>query len=173
MGWTDDEIEKRVRLAEAAGGTAAERVPDIESWGLFAYGDASGASGGGVGSFLWFQREEDLLNYTKSHIVFLSPGPSSSDPQEVEASVHITLDLVSSGQLDYESGRVMLNKALKHYSQIEWWGTMQSLCSDDSKFAGDVRAWFRSQRSVPNGSRHPVQNDEMLAFASSLQDYGQ
>lgn len=145
-------------------------IPVPRSWLFFSYGDASPAIGGGVGAFHWFKTRRGMLDYVSNWLAFENPGPSSSDPEKVLVRVKKVL-AGSKGSAALESTRKKLNKALKGYSQIQWWGTFSQLCSGNETFPSQVRgAFFRSDESLPKAA--PVPTVQRKEFISFLSEYG-
>jgi hypothetical protein len=144
-------------------------------WGLFAYGDAPPAIGGGFGAFQWFSTQVEMLDFVKRHLTFLNPGLSGIDPGRVAREVQELVD--SLGQSPsaevLETARLRLNHILKTFSQTEWWGTLEELLQGGHSYATKVRARFRDRDQPVNESTgRPIQGNELAAFMDFIEQYG-
>lgn len=59
----EDEIGALVEAANARWADDALREPKSKSWGMYSYGDAPPAIGGGMGAFTWFDSKTALLKF--------------------------------------------------------------------------------------------------------------
>jgi hypothetical protein len=151
-------------------------IPEInaDTWGMFSYGDAPAGIGGGTGCFMWFATREGMLEFVTDVFPFSPPGPNGSDELAVVREVKRIIEQLLAGQLSGEGGRELLNRALQHYSQIEWWGTFDALCSGQHLYAQKVIQYFRESL----GSSHkadihtPIKVGEIESFKAFLQDFG-
>jgi hypothetical protein len=172
--WTisEDEWDERREKTQDIGIAMLNREPCRSDWGLFAYGDAPPAIGGGFGLFQWFSTQVEMLDYVKRHLTFMNPGLSSIDPGRV---AHEVQELVKSlGQNPsaevLETARLPLNHILQTFSQVEWWGAFEDLLQGDHSYATKVRAWFRDGDEESTG--RPIQEDELAAFIDAIGQYG-
>ncbi|NLS90879.1 MAG: hypothetical protein GXX96_01660 [Planctomycetaceae bacterium] len=165
-----EEYEERAEKALQATQVASDLWPSQGSWGAFIYGDAPGGIGGGLGCFCWFDRKEQLLEYVKTHLVFLNPGPATMDPAKVAASVQETIERIETGMLDMRADQAQVNLQLQSFSQIEWWGKFSELLDGDTEFARRVRQWFRG--SDDSEAPAPIVPEEEDRFAEELRSYG-
>jgi hypothetical protein len=168
----DDKRTERAAAADKAAEAAYESGPSLTKWGMFYYGDAPAAIGGGVGAFIWFESERDLLDFIETHLPFSPPGPTSCDVEPVLSRVHEILDRLRNHKADRDTARLELNDALKRFSQINWWGLGAELFSGISPFPIEVRLWFRETKQDPDLSDRPISEDEKHAFLESLTEYG-
>jgi hypothetical protein len=166
------ELEMRRTSAQAAATAAWDENPAPRDWGLFSVSDAPAGIGGGVGAFLWFDSESDVLNFIEAHIAFHSPGPITVDVEALLLKVGAIVDKFKAHEIDYSAARLQLNSALEHFSQIQWWGATSDLLSADSEFPRRVRSWFRGNRGVSDSSDDPISEPEREAFWHSLVEYG-
>lgn len=173
MNLSDEDIERREKVAQELAEAAHERRPDSQSWGLYSYGDGPPAAGGGVGAFFWFSSEAELLDFIALHLLFSAPGPSSVPVEPRLVDVGEIIDKLRKGELEKEPARLALNNSLKRFSQIEWWGTRSNLFSADSEFPRRVRASFRvDERGEPGSIGHPITEEEEKDFLQYLETYG-
>ncbi|GHF12530.1 hypothetical protein GCM10017044_03110 [Kordiimonas sediminis] len=144
----------------------------IEAWGMYSYGDAPGALGGGFGSFVWFATQPELLKFISETLPYAPPGPSSSDENEVALSVNRIVSELDSCQRTLLESIEQLNGALKAYSQITWIGTYGDLKASGNAFAVTVRSEFREFNDDSVNEGRPVSNDEQADFLEFLSTYG-
>jgi hypothetical protein len=171
MSLSGKEIESRAELARELGQVAHERRPDAGSWAIWAYGDAPAAIGGGEPAFLWFASQTELLDYIATYLPFDPPGPYGTPMEPVLATVGGVVQRLKNGELKREPARLELNKALKRFSQIEWWGTRSDLFSEDSKFPRTVRAAFRGEYEETSSADGPITAKEEEDFLDFLETY--
>lgn len=174
--WTvsEEEYERRTEQAREVGWAAAAKSPGEKSWGFFSYGDAPGAIGGGVGQFQWYESREEMLEYVRRHLTFLMPGQSSIDPGRVAREVEETMANFSGKDEDLENLRLKLNKSLRTFSIISWWGTFPTLLQSDESFPASVRSWCREEMSnyEEEGTSEPIADEELDDFLTALHEYG-
>lgn len=150
-------------------------MPEINAntWGMFTYGDAPGGIGGGVGGFIWFTSKDEMLRFVADVLPCSPPGPAESDELAVAREVKLNIEQLLAGQLSWEVGRELLNRTLQHYSQIEWWGTFDALCTGDHPYAQKVIQYFReSLDNCKTDIQTPIKVDEIESFKEFLQDFG-
>jgi hypothetical protein len=168
-----EEAEALMEEAREAGSAASEHTPTPETWGMYVYGDASPAIGGGVGVFLWFTNRAQMLDYVKRLLTFMSPGPASVDWGRVATNVRSIVRAVEEGHISLETGQIRLNKALKQFSQIQWWGNFDALLSGPDPFARELRTNFRdSDDTDDEEAAAPIAEDEREEYMTFLQEYG-
>jgi len=68
-----DAIREAMDEAAEAGQQASSRKPQLGMWGAWIYDDGHPAMGGGVGGFSWFDSRDDLLDYMREYLPFISP----------------------------------------------------------------------------------------------------
>jgi hypothetical protein len=143
------------------------------SWGMFSYGDAPPAIGGGMGSFSWFNNRTALLNFVEEVLPFSPPGPGNSDPLAVAAEVRAVVAAARSGEIDLEKARKKLNPILKAYSQIEWMGTFRDLKDGNGAYARKVIKEYRRSSDLPVGaSPIAIARSQLADFKIFLAEYG-
>jgi len=167
------DIDQLVDAANACWEDDSLRTPTNKSWGFYAYGDAPGGIGGGVGMFCWFDGRAPMLKFIADVLPFSPPGPSTSDPLEVASRVRQTLDQVKAGELTLVTARTRLNKVLRSYSQIEWIGTFKDLKDGASPYARRLIQEFRRQYGLPVSTRPiHITPSQMADFRLFLSEYG-
>ena len=168
-----EEIETLEEQARQGCINATERVPTPSDWGFFAYGDAPPAIGGGAGAFLWFSDRSAMLDYVRRFMIFMLPGPMNADWAAVSDAVHAIVDAVERSEIQLETGMIRLNKALKSFSQLEWWGTFDLLLSSPDIYPRRVRARFRdSENEDSDEAASPILSLERERFLEFIQTYG-
>src|SRR5215475_1904288 len=148
--WTipEEESVRRAVFAQAAAEGAAKPPKTRKSWGLFAYGDAPPGIGGRIGSFLWFSSRSRLFEFVGEHLTFFAPGRSDIDPGRVAAEVNRIARRMEKRSVGLPAGIRLLNRTLRHFSQIEWIGTFEELLHQNGNFPRRVRSWYRESRSL-------------------------
>jgi hypothetical protein len=148
--------------------------PNAEWWGVFSYGDAPGAIGGGVGSIEWFPTRSALLTFIAD--VFPYDPPGLGDTGIVASVVTAITANMQHGVISNADGINRLNHALTRYSQITWIGTFAELCNSDDAFCQDVRSWYRKQidddQKADIDQHAPIQPAEFDEFCDVIQEYG-
>jgi hypothetical protein len=172
LNLSDEDIERREKAAQELAQAANERTPDSQSWGLFSYGDGPPAAGGGVGIFLWFSSEAELLDFVALHLLFSEPGPTGVLVEPRLVAVGEIIDKLRIGELERGPARLALNNSLKCFSQIEWWGTRSNLFSADAEFPRRVRARFRDDWGKPDSTGQAITEEEEKDFLQYLETYG-
>jgi hypothetical protein len=144
--WTisEEEAVRRAAFAQAAAENASKPAKTRESWGLFAYGDAPPAISGGVGGFLWFPSRSRLFDFVGEHLTFIAPGRSDIDPGRVAAETKVIARRMATQSVGLPAGIRLLNRTLRHFSQVEWIGTLEELLGENGRFPRKVRSWIGS-----------------------------
>ncbi len=169
MNWDPEALTD---LANEAMSTSSSRDPLEFNWGLFAWGDAPPACGGGVGAFQWF----DELSAVLSFVTDLSPAGFATFDEEAE---WIELrDQLRQIALRFEADSAAaisaFNDNLKSLLQIEWISSLEDLLSGHGCFPRLIRARFRGddddEATAKNVDAIGVsERDEFLVF---LSEYG-
>jgi hypothetical protein len=169
----DHEIQALEAAANDRWSDDALREPKVSSWGMYSYGDAPPAIGGGMGAFTWFDNRTALLKFVADVLPFSPPGPGNSDPLAVATKVKEVLASVKAGDLDLEKARRKLNVILRAYSQIEWMGTFKDLKDGNSTYARKIVKNFRRSRDLPVGAAPvAVGRSQVEDFKEFLAEYG-
>ncbi len=148
---------------------AHARTPRRTDWGIYFTSDSPAAAGGGGGCFAWFGSEAALLRAITKHLVHFSPGPVSADAERVQARVAAIAADFEATPTGRTRTRTRLNRALRGFAVLRWWGDFASLAFGGRRFARDVRASFRD---AEQGSSGPIGEAELDRFIEYLQMYG-
>ncbi len=176
--WTisEEEYDQRVGEAREAGERAYELKSRRPCWGLFSYGDAPGGmAGSGVGIFQWFETKTAMLEYVGHHLTFSSAGPSDVDPGRVADEARTLVETVGpeSNPEVLEATRLELNKILRDFSQVEWWGSFEDLLQGNHPYAKEVRVWFRDRSDKEEkAADRPIGESEVADFQAAIEEYG-
>lgn len=139
-----------------------EKDPTSYSWGFFAYDDAPGVIGGGVGNFSWFDSKDELVS-------FLAKFPllaHSSDSSDTELFVKAKNFLSSVAPENFDQKVVdELNKMISGVEQIQWFGQLDDLLSGETEFAEGLRKFFSQ-------SSDKLANNRIPEFAEFLRGWG-
>jgi hypothetical protein len=171
----EDVLVARCDAADKAWAELPAREPQPETWGMYSYGDAPPAIGGGVGAFVWFETREELLAFVGSVLPFSPPGPSNRDFLKVESDARALVAEVRSVTCDLECVRERLNGVLSDFSRIEWWGQFHDLCAGRHPYAQAVIASFRESLAEDGEDtvvKGPIREDELGEFKLYLETYG-
>lgn len=169
----DKQINALERAANDLWGNDALSTPKSTSWGMYSYGDAPAAIGGGVGAFTWFDSRSALLKFVTEALPFSPPGPHDSDPLAVADKVKSLVTQIRAGDLDLESARRKLNTVLRAYSQIEWIGTFKDLKDGNGAYAKRIIKEFRESQALPVGKAPvAVSRTQLKDFKEFLASYG-
>ena len=172
MGFSGDELNTLAEESEKKGDEHYFHIPESSTWGICAYGDASGAIGGGVQAFLWFVSKEDMFDYIGRLLPHSAPGPASADLTKIcQTTIHI-VSKWSDGEITMESALSQLNIALKRHSQIDWCGQFEELLSGDAEIAKSVRSRHNPVNEEGEEDDRIITADEQQEFIEILQQYG-
>ncbi|MEA5473347.1 hypothetical protein VB716_03840 [Synechococcus sp. CCY9201] len=151
---------------------SCDRDPRVFAWGLFAWGDAPPAIGGGVGAFQWFNSLEDVLEF----VTDLSPAGYMTFEEEDWLQLRDTLRKIAKEfQSSPRQSITDFNSQLKSLLQIDWIGSFEELLSGDEDFARKVRVSFREDwidQPSPTGSSRGIDSSETNEFIEFLDQYG-
>lgn len=171
MSWNSELLTEQANTLTQ---TTSERDPRAYSWGLFSWGDAPPAIGGGTGCFQWFDSREELLAFLTDY----SPALYMSFEQEEEwIGFRDRLRAIAESFED-EPLRSLgtFNSVLKGLLQIDWIGGFEELCQGQESFCCKVRGWFRDPGDIDEAaiqaSEAPIEPDELQDFCERLQEYG-
>lgn len=162
--------------ADEAWGKVTDVEPTDEHWGMFSYGDAPGALGGGFGAFAWFDDRASLLSFVEDVLPFSPRGPGNEDPIPVADAVAAVIEDIRRNALPLEQGRQKLNEELVGCSQIEWWGTFRELRGGVSPYSRELIKSFRQhimdEENIKDVSVDPVRDKELDDFKDYISTYG-
>ncbi|MGS2742581.1 hypothetical protein ACU6TU_03160 [Halomonas sp. LS-001] len=145
-------------------------TPTDKSWGLYFAGDDSPAMGGGVGAFYWFGSKDEMLRFIVQVLPFNPPGPAHDNPLAKQHQVSVISEAIRMNAISDEQGIIQLNKALKGFSCIEWWGTLEMLTTGQDNFAKRVVSAFEMQEDRPLSL--PLRGSQRSAWLAFLSEYG-
>ncbi len=167
---------------------ATEHVPDKDSWGFFSHLDIPPAfCGSGMSGFIWFEDEEQMLQF----LYQVAPFTSNLD-DEIKQQQHFDVAewVHNYSQPQYphleisiDRMRLGINKELAGHLHFSWIGSFRDLTRGDESYARFIRARFREtiskdevpdfdQDSVPEGLAAPVTSDETEEFKEFLSTWG-
>ena len=123
MSWNSELLTEQANTLTQ---TTSERDPRAYSWGLFSWGDAPPAIGGGTGCFQWFDSREELLAFLTDY----SPALYMSFEQEEEwIGFRDRLRAIAESFEDEPlRSLATFNSVLKGLLQIDWIGGFEELC---------------------------------------------
>ena len=161
MAKTDlsDLIEKRSQDLNTMHG----KTPKKGSWGFYCGGDASGAVGGGVGSFHWEASRAGMIRFLRNYSLAMYLPKSGLDLVAINAEVERITDAMKTDMLSDPSALKALNKALRHVLQFDWIGEYTELRDGNSKYARALRKRFR------NGDAAPIRRNEKATWLEFLE----
>ena len=163
-------------LTERCNQTIAEtnaRDPRVFAWGLFAYADAPGGIGGGVGGFQWFGDLPELLSFiTDLSAAGYATFDEEADWQEMRGCLR---QIAERYERDPDQAIRAFNQELVSLLQINWIGQLEDLLSGAGEYPKTVRAHFRDDwDDQPTAtSIELIKEAEVEAFISFLGAYGQ
>jgi len=143
MSWNSELLTEQANTLTQ---TTSERDPRAYSWGLFSWGDAPPAIGGGTGCFQWFDSRDELLAFLTEY----SPALCMSLKQEEEwIGFRDRLRAIAASFEDEPlKSLVAVNSVLKGLLQIDWIGRFEELCQGQESFCCKVRGWFRDPGDI-------------------------
>lgn len=166
-----DDLEARVKDAEARWQATVLGNPGECEWGFFSYGDAPAAIGGGIGMFAWFSDRQSMLDFIASSLPYCPPGPSHLDPDEVATRTSTIVAKLKLGTVSDPEGINELNTALVNCSQLTWMGTVTDLLTGDHPYALEVRQAFHDSVDDEPSSA-PIDEGRTQEFFEFLQEWG-
>ena len=169
MAWDPEALTER---AHEVMSIASSRDPQQFPWGVFAWADGPPACGGGVGAFLWFDEQAELLAF----LTDLAPAAFMTFDDEAEwLELRERLRRTASSLETKPGGEIAdLNAELTSLLQIDWIGRLEQLLSGDGLFAIKVRAGFRSDwdDKPEQVNTSAITDEELQAYLEYLSEYG-
>lgn len=138
--------------------------------GFFSYSDAPAAIGGGSGHFLWFDSYHNLYQFLADYFVVLGPGRYDLDHEKVYKNVGEIIKQLAAGKISTKKAIQEINKAGKHFSQIEWIGELEDLTEGNSEFAKKTREFFYEKKEEP--VQNKIIKKDLPVFVKSIGEYG-
>ena len=167
------DLDERIEKAEAKWQQhySSEEALPSNPWGFFSYRDAPGAIGGGVGAFVWFATRNEALDFIAEVLPFSPPGSSTADWDAVATDTRQIVDKMKAGTLDDSDGVAALNKSLRTFSQISFFGHEQSILIGDGKFPRSLRAQYLNERASDDAAKYDEDGEtDVPAISSADQD---
>jgi hypothetical protein len=157
------------QLTEAANehlNESAQRDPRDFRCGLFAWGDAPPACGGGIGCFQWFATVEEALTFvTDSSPALYCTFDEEDEWLLMRQRLRAIADQWQDRPVD---ALAAFNAELKGLLQIDWIGRYQDLCEGSHPFCTHVREAFAETEGKTDAGVE-AGHEDWLAF---LQQYG-
>ena len=141
---------------------SVDRDPRECSWGLFAWGDAPPACGGGVGAFQWFASQEELMTFISEWST--SCFMTFDDEADWRDQCERLRSILSGWDQDSAATLTALNAELKGLLQIDWIGRFADLTSSQDSYCLRVQEAFAMDD--PDGA------DDDEALVDFLETYG-
>jgi hypothetical protein len=138
-------------------------------WGAWIYDDGHAAMGGGVGGFFWFESRDDLLDYMREYLPFMSPTiQHRADAADVLAKCYATVDAYHAGEIEAGTAVARLNNTVRGLVVVEWWGLFDQLLEGDEAFSCEIRNLFHGD--APDSASQPahIASERINAFADFL-----
>ena len=167
MAWDPEQLTDEAN--ELANNTAG-RNPAEYPWGLFFWGDAPPACGGGTGCFQWFASLEETLSFISD----FSPamyGTFDEEPEWIKLRDALWA-ITSRFEADPGAALTALNQELKGLLQVEWIGTYDNLCNGMEAFPQKIREWYRERDEDGPTDEPPITGREEGEFRERLAEYG-
>lgn len=167
MAWDPEQLTDQAN--ELANNTASHN-PGEYPWGVFAWGDAPPACGGGTGCFQWFASLQEALSFISD----FSPAMYATfdeEPEWVELRDDLR-EITSRFEAEPEATLKALNQELKGLLQVEWIGTYDSLCNGMEEFPQKIREWYRNRDEDGPADEPPITGSEEAEFRERLAEYG-
>lgn len=141
--------------------------PRENPWGMYAWGDAPAAIGGGMGAFQWFASRQQLLDF----LCELSPSLycCHDSEQDWRLQTQRLRQILTGLDADPEATLQAINQELRGLLQFDWIGRYQDLCSGGFAFARHLRQDFRAQA----GEEEDPQTAEAAAAPLDLDAEGE
>lgn len=169
MTWDPEALTEQCNEAMSESNS---RNPLEFPWGLFSWGDAPPAIGGGVGAFQWFAELDELLAF----VTDLSPaGFATFDEEEEWLEIRTRLRQAAEGfGVNPAAAIQAFNAELTSLLQIDWIGRLDDLMAGNEAFPLMVRARFRGDwdDAPAQASLRPIQPEEQESFLAFLSEYG-
>jgi hypothetical protein len=146
---------------------SAQRDPRVCGWGLFAWGDAPPACGGGCGCFQWFASRSELLEFITD---WSAAGFMTFDEESEWLQQRDCLRAIAAGMNDDPAGQLQgFNEELRGLLQIDWIGTYGELLAGEHPFSRRILKAFSEEQDRPF---EPVAIQSEEAFLAFLRNYG-
>ncbi len=151
---------------------SADADPDQHPWGLYSWGDAPPACGGGSGLFQWFASLEALLAW----VTDLSAATyGSAQDEQPWLDLRHALRTIAAGYPQAPADALeQLNARLRGELQIDWIGQWHELLGAPGGFPESMRGRFRREPGAQSAGRdgEPILAAELDAFKAYVRGYG-
>ncbi len=149
------------QLTEAANQqliVSAQRDPRVYTWGLFAWGDAPAACGGGVGCFQWFATADEALAFLSDY----SPAMycTFDDEEEWLLLRQRLRQITAQWPGNPAEAQAAMNAELSGLLQVDWMCSYDELCEGKSAFSRKILRAFAEEEGA---------DEDWIPF---LQNYG-
>ena len=148
-----------------------DETPELESWGISFCSRTLGAAECENGGFFWFKSKADLFDYVSRLLVFANYQMLSPNPFKLAGKAADIIKHVANAKLTMDEGRDRLNRALRHNSEIQWWGQFTELVHGTRPFEQKMRLLCRSENEKDNSHTGPITLNELEEFLACVQDY--
>lgn len=139
------------------------------AWGMFSWGDAPPAIGGGIGAFQWFPSKEKLFAYISDHAVLM--WKDFEEQEEYEKLCELLRQAIGKLEEDRED-LDRINQNIRGLFQVEWIGSFRELTSSSNHFPLKVREYFYELEEVQASLAPPIEQTDLAKFSESLEEYG-
>lgn len=146
-------------------------TPELESWGIAFCSRPIGRAEFENGGFFWFKSKADLFDYVRRLLVFANYQILSPNPFELAGKAADIIKHVANDKLTMDEGMDRLNRALRHNSEIQWWGQFTELVHGTRPFEQEMRSLCRSANEKGNSDTSPIILDELDEFLACIQGY--
>ena len=159
------------RELEEAFEESCKRKPKLESWGMFACDDGppGPCSGGGGGSFSWFDSQKELIDFIYRFPLLAHSGDGTPDAEILALFSDVRKCLGKareSSRLDQETVD-KINTLLTGIEQIRWFGQLKDLTAGQNEFAVELRESFSDE-----GDSGAINNAHLEEFIKFLSEWG-
>ena len=141
----------------------SRRLPKRGDFGIFAWGDAPGGIGGGVGWFYWRPSRVSAVRFIRKYGIALNMPRSDLDLVAIDAQLEQITTKMLAGTISDKAALAALNKALRWATQFDWMGDYRELLEGKTKYAKDLRGRFRDDERN-NGPIRPSERKDWLEF---------
>jgi hypothetical protein len=177
--WEDQENESacstsaRCEAAQEAASEANAFEPSAGSYGIFSFDDGPGYAGGGMGTFIWFPNRSAMLAFVRDHLAFFGAGGHEA-VEALDAKVGRVVTKLQAGETDDRKAIRAINRILKGFEKIEWWGSFSELCKADKTFPRKIRRWYQEDNEDAGVKKphDPIPKDQIDGFRDAIKEYG-
>lgn len=168
--WEQEQARARETAEEIVHSSYTNPIQVHENpWGMFSWGDAPPAIGGGIGAFQWFASREILINFISDHAVLMWKEFEEKDEYE---KISRSLRQAANKLGEDDESLDQFNQNIRGLFQVEWIGTFNELTSSDGQFSSKVRANFNELEGDQASSAPPIEQKDLARFSESLEEYG-